>query len=239
MLRIAIVDDDAGDAETLKGYVARYCGEHEREFSRGVSCAEFSSGEAFLAEKESFDVVFFDIEMPGLNGMETARRLRDRNENVIILFITNMAQYALEGYEVQALDFVVKPLSYFEFSMKFNKIRRFLQKSGEKPLSLKTVEGECVRLTSDDISYVEVMRHYLEYHTSGGAYRVRGTIKEAEEELSPYGFARCAKSYLVNLKKIRSVKGNRIEIGEEALYIGRTRKAEFLDKFYRYIGGIR
>ena len=238
MINVAIVDDDEKDIRLLEGYLDRYC--KEREADLIVHKTEYTCGEEFLADKPSaFDVVLLDIEMPGINGLTTARMLRDRNETIAIMFITNMAQYAINGYEVEAVDFVVKPVSYFDFSMKFSKIRRHLLRKGEKTVTIKANDGEMTFVHSDDIYYIEVIQHYLEYHTKKGVYRVRGTMKEIEEELENYSFARCSKSFLVNMKNIITVKGDEIRTGNETLYVSRTRKAEFLEKFTGFLGGRR
>ena len=118
MIRIAIVDDDARYRSEVEGYIARYGKETGEEFE--VTC--FQSGMDFITDyKPVNDIVFLDIEMPLIDGMSTARKLRLVDKEICIVFITKMSKYALEGYEVNAVDFVVKPIKYFNFTDKLKK----------------------------------------------------------------------------------------------------------------------
>ena len=107
MYRIAIVEDEAPCREELRGYIERYGQEHGQEFS----VYPFADGSEILQNYEPrYDVILLDIEMPRVGGMEAAQAIREVDENVVLVFITNMAQYAIKGYSVGALDFVMKPV---------------------------------------------------------------------------------------------------------------------------------
>lgn len=112
MTRIAIVEDEAAVREQLAGYVQRYT----RQYGTPFEVTEFADGMEILEDYRSqFDIIFLDVEMKHLDGMETARRIRERDGGVLIVFITNMAQYAIRGYAVGALDYVLKPVPYLHF----------------------------------------------------------------------------------------------------------------------------
>ena len=153
------------------------------------------------------------------------------------MFITNMSQYALHGYDVEAIDYVIKPLGYQEFALKMKKAMRYMGRHEKKQMMLQTTDG-IQPVAIEDILYVEVIRHYLQYHTTGQVYEVRGAMKEAEEELERYHFVRCNQSYLVNLAKVACLHGNTVTVGSDQLPISRNKKTAFVDALTRYIGGM-
>ena len=224
MLSIAVVDDDVNDSDRLKNYIKKYFDENDRSNGASNECHinVFDCGNEFLkAFPSGFDIVFLDIEMPGLSGLQTARQLREN------------------GYEVDALDFIVKPVNYFDFALKLKKILGYCGKLAAKQIALRLSETESAVIDSSIVEYVEVIQHYLVYHTTDGKeYRTRGTIGQAENMLVPYGFARAAKSFLVNLMHVRSVKGQEIYVGNTVVYMGRTKRDSFMEKFGRYVGGL-
>ena len=149
MLNIAIVEDDPQAAGLLTDYLDRYAQE------RGISCNSviFNDAVDFLTGyKASFDLVFMDIELPGLDGMEAARRLREMDRSVILIFVTNMANFAVKGYEVDALDFIVKPVTYFPFSIKLDRAVKRLESRQERELVVPT---EMIR---PPLSFVRLIR---------------------------------------------------------------------------------
>ena len=118
MIRIAIVEDEAAVREQLTGYVQRYT----RQYGTTFEVTEFSDGVEILDEyRPMYDIVLLDVEMKHLDGMETAQRIRELDKDVVLIFITNMAQYAIKGYAVGALDYVLKPVPYFAFSQQLQK----------------------------------------------------------------------------------------------------------------------
>ena len=116
--RIAIVEDEAAVREQLAGYVQRYT----RQYGTPFEVTEFADGMEILEDyRPQFDIIFLDVEMKHLDGMETARRIRERDGGVLVVFITNMAQYAIRGHAVGALDYVLNPVPYFAFSQQLQK----------------------------------------------------------------------------------------------------------------------
>ncbi len=233
MYRVAIVEDSSEDAGRLRSLLIRYGKETAIQFHIQL----FDNPLEFLARfREDFDLVLMDIELPGLNGMETARRMRESDSAVTLIFVTNMAQYALNGYEVGALDFVLKPVSYAPFAMKLRKAVRNIDKLKNEDILLFPSNG-FVRISVSGIFYVEVQKHYLTYHTEQGDYVVRESMKAAEEKLSRYHFLRCNNCYLVNLRQVTAVDGNMVMVGGMTLQISRPRRGEFLKSLTDYLGG--
>lgn len=234
-MRIAVVDDNEKDAEYLKSCILR-CGMEQNET---FEVTVYPDAESFLRGYQyNFDLVILDIDMPGRNGMEAARALREHDESVALMFVTNMPQYALEGFSVDAVDYILKPISYPNFRVKMQKALRYVERNRDYPISLKTTQGY-VKLMVSDIRYIESELHYLTYHTNSGDYRIRGLLSENETLLAPYHFSRCNASYLVNLRYVEAIKGNDVIVAGSALPISRGRKASFLSDFTKYMGGIQ
>ena len=234
MYRIAVVDDLPQERSRLEDYLQRFA----RERKLTVSVDSFVGGESFLAAFEhNYDIVLLDIEMQGIDGMETARRLREKDEKVCLLFVTHLANFAVEGYSVHALDFLVKPVSYENFGMKMERAFTAAERARKKEILIATTQGER-RVRIDELYYVEVMNHTLLYHTKEGVLSMRGSIRDCEERLSPYDFARCNKSYLVNMNYVTEIRRSEIRVGGDLLPIGSSRRQEFLRQLTEFMGDI-
>lgn len=234
-MKLAVVDDEIKITELLRSYIKRY----ESEFNITVNVSVFNNPNDFLTTYNSdYDLVLMDIEMPGLNGIEAAKELRRMDSRVVLMFITNMAQYAINGYEVEAVDFVIKPVFYPDFVLKLQKAMRYIIRNQDMKLILNT-QDSVVHVHVSDICYIEVMRHYLIYHTVNGNHTVRGVMKEVEANLIDHHFVRSNHCYLVNLKYVESISGNTVKVKGNDLQISRNKKNEFLTAFAKYVGGIR
>lgn len=231
MIHVAILEDSQQDREILSSYIDRYGIETEQTFKT----TEFTNAVTFLTNyRPSYDIVFVDIQMPHLNGMEAANKLRELDSTVPIVFVTNMANYAIKGYSVNAVDFVVKPVSYYNFVVMMNKVLR-ISRSRAAEVVLKT-DGGAVRVRTDDILCVEVMDHQVIYHTDGGDIAIWETLKTQENKLEDLGFARCNNYCLVNLKYVDKISGCILTIGDREIVISRTKKKEFMQKLVKYYG---
>lgn len=238
MYRIAVVDDEENAVSTIVAHLEKFRKENlDSEFSVNT----FSDGEDFLSHAdEAYDILFLDVDMPKLNGLETAAKLREKDSDIAIVFITNMAQYAIDGYSVNAIDYVLKPVGYYDFSMKMKKVLNHVRRNMDKTIPVRISESNLTNLNVRNIRYVEVLLHYIVYHTIEGEIKVRGSMRETEKELTPYAFARTGKSFLVNMRWIKAVKGFDIQLKNgEILTLSRSKKDEFLEKFFAYIGNVR
>lgn len=232
-MRIAVVDDSREDRERLLSFLKIYFSESGRTYEVTV----FENAELFLQDyRFSFDLIVMDIDMPNLSGIEAAKKLREKDAHVTLMFVTNMPQYAIEAYAVEAMDYVLKPLSYPDFHLKMKKAERYVIRNADAPLLLKTMDGTVQRNISE-ILYVESRSHYLYYHTATETLRVRGKLSEIQDTLLPYHFARPGESYLVNLAYLKSVEKNDIVVGDDRIPISRRFRTEFLSTFTRYMGG--
>ena len=192
MVKIAIVEDEKKQADLLTRYLNRYGGEHDCLFDVTV----FENATSFLQSvTDEFNVVFMDIELPDGNGMEVARKMRKTNKTTLIIFVTNLAQYAVKGYEVRAFDFIVKPISYYNFALKFAAALDALEVSKDVEVWIKTKDG-LMKLKASRIIYVEVIKHYLTYHTKDGVFTSLGSITSAADQLKNSCFSFCNRCYL-------------------------------------------
>lgn len=233
-MRVAIVDDTPGDALRLEENLERF----SRRTGVELTPVCFADGQQFIqAGQEQFDLVIMDIDMPGMDGMQAARLLRQSDPEVPLMFVTNMPQYALAGYEVDAIDYVLKPVEFGDFDLKLQKALRYMRRDKERPLALHTTAG-VVAVRPREILYVESTLHYLNYHTLIGEYRVRGVMGQAERELANCHFARCARSFLVNLRYVSAIEGEDVVLGSRRIRITRTKRAEFMERFSRFLGGM-
>ena len=206
MTRIAIVEDEAAVREQLAGYVQRYT----RQYGTRFEVTMFTDGVEILEDyRPVYDMIFLDVEMQHLDGMETARRIRELDSDVLLIFITNMAQYAIKGYAVGALDYVLKPVPYFAFSQQLQKAVNQLAKR---------------------------TRHYLAVPVDGD-FSAPGALKVLEEKLAGRLFARCNSGYLVNLAQVSGVQQNTVQVGPHELQISRPKRRAFLAALADYIGG--
>ena len=233
-MQVAVVDDADNDARSLISYLEKFSEDH----GIALQVDRFSSaGDFFQSDTSAFSLVILDIDMPGMNGVECAHVIRETDPDIVIMFVTNLPQYALAGYEVEAVDYVIKPVSYGEFSLKMKKALRYVGRNREHGIVLKGADG-VTTLSAWEVLYVESDRHYLDYHTKTGSVRVRGTISAAEKDLAPHHFVRCNSGYLVNLRHVRSVEGEDVLVGDDWLKISRSRRASFMEAFARFAGGI-
>lgn len=235
MWNIAIVEDEDASRDVL----IRYLHQYEKEHNLALTLHTFPDGLRFLEGYQcDYSIVFLDIEMPFLSGMETAKRLRALDDAVCLVFVTNVAQYAVEGYTVQAAGYLLKPVAYYQFSVMLEKLMLTLDRRERSELLLP-VSGGMERVDVAAVLYVEVRNHWLYYHTVSGEPKVvRGTMGDAEQQLAPLGFARCSQSYLVNLKYVERVRSDAVLVGGEALTISRARRKPFLKQLTDYLGGV-
>lgn len=234
MIKIAVVDDDPRDRETLAEHFRRLSGEDGQK----IQLALFSSGEELLSRMDgSCDLICLDIDLKGeLDGMETARRIRQRDQIVTIVFITNMAQMAVAGYEVHAYDFIVKPVSYYTFALKMKGALRLAERQKERTLILSTPDG-LEKMPLRDLYYVETDGHYLCFHTARGILRQKSSMRDLVQKLKEPSFALCSQSYLVNLEHVSAVSKEDVRVKAEWLRMSRPKKKAFLAALTDYLGG--
>ena len=233
-MKVAIIEDEKREQEVLRAYFSRL------EDVDGVitNLRFFDTGDDFLDEFEfgKYDLILMDIDLNSrINGIETSQRLRKIDDQVILIFMTNLAQYAIEGYKVKAFDYIVKPISYFDFSQRMKIIYQHVQERVVQKIIIPNSDAKMV-VNIKDIYYVEVNNHSLIYHTANGNISSSGTLKQALNELGKYHFAQCNNCYLVNLAYVMEVNGYEVMVKGENLLISHPRKKAFLQELSRYLG---
>ena len=237
MIHIAIIEDQIETAKMLMQFITVFAQENNTEFA----IHHFENGEDFLASLSTpYDLVFMDIELPGINGMDTATKLREVNQQCLLIFVTNMAQFAVKGYAVDAMDFIVKPIQAYDFSFKLKRAYQKLLASRPREISIK-INGVLKILRTTEIYYVEVDGHQVIYHTSKGNFETWSTLSEVETMLGPDPFSRSNSCYLVNLRYVSEIRTNSIVVHGEELQTSRRRHKDFINDLTDYLGrgGIR
>lgn len=231
MLRIAIVEDDENYRREFRAYLEQYGKEHGEIFS----IREFLDGDGILNPyTPDYDIILMDIEMAFVDGMTAAQEIRKSDTEVCIIFITNMPQYAIKGYTVGALDYILKPVSYYSFSQT---ITRALgrRKTVQNKYVILNVKGGMRRIAVSSIRYIEVMNHDLIFHLSSEEIASRGALKEVEKELSGEFFFQCNKGFLINLAYVDGIVGNDVQIGEDQVQVSRSRKKPLMEALNQYM----
>ncbi len=230
-LKIAAVEDDCAFKELFREFAERF----GREEGTEIELCSYDNVLSLLFEyRADCDCVFLDIDLPSMNGIEGAKKIRTMDRVVPIVFITSFSRYAVEGYDVDALEYLQKPVSYAQLSGLFRRLLRH-RRFRDSHLTVSNRNGT-FRIPLGSILYIRSGLHYVHYVTDSGTVSTWGTMKDVAQKLSDCrSFARCGVSYLVNLSRIRRISGTTLEIGNEKIQISRDRKKEFLsalNEFY-------
>jgi len=236
MLRVAIVEDSKQDMNILKEHLAHY----SRDTSQAVKVEEFSQAETFLQNYRAvYDVVFMDIGLPFMDGMSAAEALRKVDTEVAIIFATDMQQYALRGYKVNALDYFVKPVKYYDVKLRLNRVT-MLKEASLPTIVIHIPNSGDLAMSSRDIYYIDVMNKSLTYHTTRGNYTIRSVgLKELEKDLNECGFCRCSSSYLVNLDWCQALSDDAVIVAGDTLRISRGMRQKFVTELSKSFSRMR
>ena len=194
MLRIAIVEDHESDAQRLTALLEAYAQKNGKQFAI-----------TWIDNANTYELVFMDIRMPGLNGMQAAHELREMDHTVVLVFLTSLAQYAVESYEVEATDYILKPITAAALDLKLPRILNRCMVESEEEVVIQS-GGTTTRLRPNELHYVEIYDHHIQFVTASGIMRSYGTLKAVEDAL-PDVFFRVNNQTIVNLRFVTHMAG--------------------------------
>lgn len=231
MLKIALVEDNEKYVDLLQQYIQR-CSQLTAETFTTVC---FSNGLDFIDGYTSeYDIIFMDINMPFCDGLKAAQRIRDIGSEVPIIFVTNLAQYAIKAYEVNALDYILKPVQFPDFFLKLNKAIKIVNSRKDNQLMIR--QKDVIKLISiRNLCYIEVQNHILYYHTIDEVYEASGQLKALEDNPNLAYFAKCNNYCLVNPRYVTEIGNSYVIVNGEEIALSRRRKTEFNKQLAKYI----
>lgn len=231
MTKIAIIEDEYDMSNDLKKHVEMFFNQHEKNISIDI----FDNAVKFLDKyKTGYNLVFMDINLPYMNGIEASEKLRQKDPMVIIVFVTYLAQYAIEGYKVHAFDYVLKPVNYYNFALTLERILPHL-KNNDKSIVIYTNKTSFKKILIDRIKYIEINNHKLIFHTLDGDYETHGALNDYVDMLKDDYFELCNRCYLINLKMVSQVTPDNVIIDDESLLISRPKRKQFLHVLNEFI----
>ncbi|GAA4066802.1 LytTR family DNA-binding domain-containing protein [Amphibacillus indicireducens] len=234
MIRVAIVEDEINYQKQLIEYLQRF----EQERDETIQIETFTDGDQFVENYQAqFDLILMDVQMPLMDGMSAAEEIRKTDSEVVIIFITNMPQFAIKGYAVDALDYILKPISYFQFSERLNRAINRMEKRETQHVTVKLKDG-VIRLETSDIYFIESQGHDLIFTTKKGEYVATGTMKDMESELEKFHFFRGHRGYLINLQHVDGTNENGAIVGGAEIPISRSKKKPFMKALASYWGKV-
>lgn len=232
-LKVLIADDEPIARDILTAYVSK------------VSTLELVGAcnnalEVFATlNKQEVDLLLLDINMPEVTGVDLLRSLKDPP---MVIFTTAYSEYAIESYELNAIDYLLKPIAFDRFIKAVNKAQDAITTQDTAPIThtndnaiFVRSDGKHIRVELSELLLIEGVKDYVRLHLQSGSILVHSTMKNMEEQLAPYNdFIRVHKSYLVNLKHIKEIEGNMLKLGDTTVVVGNTYKdkvAEILRRF--------
>lgn len=227
MIYFAIVENETEQTKQTTEMIERYL----KEKNVSGQIAAFDNGFDFLESKEPFDIVFMDIDMPGINGMETAMKMRKEKKEYKLIFVTNLPQYAIDGYKVEALDFILKPMTYADFSLAMKRAITSMGSREENSFALP-IHGKFIKFKSNEVLYFEMVRHDVHLHLENGEEHVfRYSLSKIEEALNPEVFFKCNSGCIINLDKVKSLDGDTIVMeNHDHVSISRSHRKDALSR---------
>lgn len=228
-LNIAICDDEKAIREQINELI-------EKE-KPGICPKHYETGDSLLAAGKQFDIVFLDIQMDGTDGIETAKELRERNEDTILIFITAIREYVFKAFDVAAFHYLLKPIEEDKFHEVFQRAKRELEKRKKQrreTIFIKTRNRSFI-LEKDSILYIESRAKKVEIHTAGEIIEAYSSMNEMESQLGD-GFYRCHRGYLVNMAYVAEYDSESVTLNNgEYVYLAKEKYGEFVKAYMRYL----
>lgn len=234
MINIGICEDELHYRVNIKDML----GDILSTYSINYKIYEFSSGEELLSNyPKDLDILIMDIQMKIINGMDTARKIREFDQNLEIIFMTSFSEFMQEGYEVKAYRYILKPISERKISRNILPCINEIMKKKNNYLTIN-VKNYVDRIKIDSIVYIETDRPNILIYTNDNKYTTKISISKIDKILREHGFFRCHNSYIVNLKLVESMNSNTLKIGEKYIPISKYRVKELKLALTNILGDI-
>ena len=228
MIKIAICDDEITVLNKVKTIIDDY-----KKFSIEVSV--YSSGEELLDSYFYYDIIILDIDMKGINGIDTAKKIRDKDKRVKIIYLTNYTDYTIFAFNVHAFAYLLKPIDKEELFKQLDEALAYKFDVEGNELEFLTLEG-IKRLNIKDILYFEYQNRIVKMITSLGTYSLKKKITDVNVEMEPYNFSMPHKSFVVNLYCVKAIKGYDVLMTDETLIpLSQKKSTEFRKKLNCYL----
>lgn len=228
MIKIAICDDEVTILNKMKEIINNYN-------KRDIEIYAYENGESLLKEDISFDIMFLDIDMTGINGIETAKKLRKYDKKVKIIYVTNYTDYTSYAFGVHAFGYIVKPVKYEEVYHQLDEALSYMVEENEEILEFITNNG-VVRVDVKDIYYFEYQSRKVIMKTREGEFILKEKISEIGNYMEKYGFIMPHKSFSVNLYHVKSIKGYDIYMMNESIIpLSQKKSSQFRDELNIYL----
>ncbi len=232
MYNLVIFSDEEDFINKLEKILYKYAETNEINFN----IVSYGNVEYFFADyKMNYDLLFIDIDLTDINSIELSKRVREQDKMIEIVFVTYLAKYAIKGYDVSAIDFIVKPLEYDVISSKMSRILSSIDYNKKKDSVVIPLVRKIVKLYLNDIVFVEIYSHDIIIHTVYGEYRSYGSMVMIQKLLSDDIFSKANRSTLVNLEWIKKIDGSNVIVGNTSVSISRPRKKDFLICYRKYV----
>lgn len=231
MIKIAILEDNVSQMENLNSLLNKYSKENNLDIEINTFTNSIMFSDSF---SPIYDVIFLDIEMPDIDGLTIAKKIRQLDKNTVLIFVTNLLKYATKGYAVNATDYLLKPVKYTDLTMTMGRVQEIISSKEDIFATINTKDG-IRRISLNEIYYIEVQKHYLTYHTLKDEYVERGTLKNLEQNM-PTSFAKCASCYMVNLKYVSFLDKETVTVGPFNLSVSRRAYPTFLQSLNLFLG---
>lgn len=232
MIKIAICDDEPLMVAEISSYLVSYMEENQ---ITSYCVTSFSSGRSMLESGGGFDVVFLDIQMEQPNGMETAKLLRQQGERSLLVFVTVLKEYVFDAFEVEAYDYLIKPLDKGRFKRTMDRILRLLDQRAVKAMIIQRGTA-CQIVSLDEIVYCEVQGRKIYLHKNDGMVIDFYDRMEELERRVDRRFFKCHRSYLVNLDYVCGCRTGQVMLPKgEAIPVSRLRERDLTQALLHYM----
>lgn len=235
-LVIAVCDDDTRQISLVKNYLLALC----EDLGRKVDVFDYDQGEKLLLEVGEIkpDIIFLDIQMAAMDGIETARNIREIDRDVVIIFISAFSDYVFDSFEVRPFNYLVKPIDKTIFNVICGKAVQEAESHKKKKITFIYIKigGESIKFKTEDIYYFESELRKVRLISKEGVIKFVAKMSNLEKELAEDGFLRCHQGFLVNLNNVKAIRGDMVEMENgDKIPIGRTKREETRSAFFESV----